>query len=113
VTVEKRAAATAHAAAWLLLVAFVALVLSVAVPAMTDAGRNVAAAALFFMLGLATFLAGTGLSLVSSASTVRTVFGAAIVLVGLVLLFGFVPSVAALAVVLLGIAIEVGSLPDE
>jgi hypothetical protein len=106
-------AATAHAAAWLLLAAFVSLVLSVAVPAMTEAGRGDIAAALFFMGGLATFFAGTGCALVSSASTFRTLFGALIVLTGLVLLYGLVPSVAALAVVLLGVATEISSLPDE
>jgi hypothetical protein len=112
-TVEKRAAATAHAAAWLLLVTFVALLLSVAVPAMTEATRGDVAAALFFMLGLAAFLAGTGGALVSSVSTGRTLFGALVVLVGLVGLYGVIPSVAALAVVLLGVAIEIGSLPDD
>jgi hypothetical protein len=111
--VKKRTAATAHAAAWLLLLAFVALVLSVAVPAMTEAMRGDVAAALFFMLGLAAYLAGTGCALVSSVSTGRTLFGALIVLVGLVLLYGLVPSVAALAVVLLGVATEIGGLPDD
>ncbi len=110
---EKRAAATAHAAAWLLLVAFVALLLSVAVPAMMEAGSGDLAAALFFMVGLAAFLAGTGLALVSSVSTLRTLFGTVIVLAGLVGLYGLVPSVAALAVVLLGIATQIGSLPDD
>ena len=112
-TVAKSAASTAHAAAWLLLVAFVALVLSVALPAMTEAGRGDVAAALFFMLGLAAFLAGTGCALVSGTSAARTLFGTVVVLVGLVGLYGVIPSVAALAFVLLGVAIEIGSLPDD
>jgi len=111
--VEKRAATTAHAAAWLLLVAFVALVLSVALPAMTESGRGEIAAGLFFMVGLAAFLAGTGCALVSGTSAVRTLFGAAIVFVGLVGLYGVIPSVAALAIVLLGVATQIGSLPDD
>jgi hypothetical protein len=112
-TVQKRTTATANTAGWLLLVAFSALVLSVVVPAMTEATRGDVAAALFFMLGLAAYLAGTGCAVVSSPHTARTLFGAVIVLVGLVGLYGLIPSVAALAVVLLGVAIEIGGLPDE
>lgn len=108
-----RGYAAANAAAWLLVVAFVALVLAAAVPAMTEAGRGDVAAALLFMAGTTAALVGTGLALTASTAVGRTVFGGLIVLVGLVLLFGIVPTVAALAVVLLGVAIEIGSLPGE
>lgn len=105
--------AAANAAAWLLVVAFVGLVLAAAVPAMTEAGRGDVAAALLFMAGTTAALVGTGLALTASTALGRTVFGALVVLAGLVLLFGIVPTVAALAVVLLGVAIEIGSLPGD
>jgi hypothetical protein len=105
--------AVANAASWALLVAFVSLVLSVAVPAMTNAAEGDVATALLFMLGLVTYLAGSGLALVGSERRGRTVLGALVILVGLILLYGVVPSLAALGVVLLGVAIEVSSLPAD
>ena len=91
---------TANIASWLLVVAFVALVLSVVVPAMGDGARADWAAALLFMCGLAATLVGTGMAVASSVSTARAVFGGLVMLVGLVLMYGIVPSIAALGVVL-------------
>jgi hypothetical protein len=82
----------------------------VVVPAMTDAGRGDVAAALFFPLGTATFLLGSALALIAGARPGRAVLGALLILAGLVMLFGLVPSVVALAVVLLGVAVVIGSL---
>ena len=112
---ETSAATTtmANAASWLLVVAFVALVLSAAVPAMSHGSGGDAATALCFMLGLTTTLLGTGLALAASVSRPRTALGGVLMIVGLVLLFGLVPSVVALVVVLLGVAVEIGSLPGE
>ncbi|HSP36295.1 MAG TPA: hypothetical protein VLR26_00900 [Frankiaceae bacterium] len=104
---------TANTGSWLLVVAFVVLVLSVAVPAMTGGTNGDVAAALLFMVGLTTTIVGTGLALVASRAKVRTMLGGLLMLVGLVLLYGLVPSLAALAVVLLGVAVEIGSLPAE
>ena len=103
----------ANLASWLLIVAFVGLVLSAVVPAMShDAGGD-AATALCFMLGLTATLVGTGLALASSVSRPRTALGGLLMIAGLVLLFGIVPSIVALGVVLLGVAVEIGSLPGE
>jgi hypothetical protein len=107
------ASATSNAAAWVLLAAFVSLVLSVAVPAIADAASRDVAAALLFMLGMAASLLGSVLAFASSAARGRTVLGVLLVLVGLVLLYGLVPSIAALGVVLLGVAVQIGSLPDD
>jgi hypothetical protein len=98
-------------AAWVLVVSFVSLVLCVAVPAMTDGSADVAAA-LLFMVGLTAALVGTGLAVVNAMARLRAVFGGLVLLTGLVLLYGIVPSIAALGVVLLGVAIEIGSLPE-
>lgn len=100
-----------NVAAWVLVVAFVGLVLSVAVPAMTGADGDLAAA-LLFMVGLAAALLGTGLAVASAASKGRAVLGGLVLVAGTVLLYGLVPSLAALGVVLLGVALQIGSLPD-
>ena len=110
---ERAGLGTANAAAWVLVVSFVSLVLSVAFPAMTDASRGDVAAALMFMLGAAAFLLGTALTLIASPHPGRAVLGGLVLLTGVVLLFGFVPSIAALGVVLLGVAVEIGSLPGD
>lgn len=94
------------------MVAFVAFVLSVAAPAMTDGSSGDLVAALTFMVGFAASLAGSGLTLASAAHRPLAVLGGAVLLVGLVGLYGLVPSIAALAIVLLGVAIEIRSLPS-
>jgi hypothetical protein len=113
VATSPRATATANIASWMLVVAFVSLVLSVAVPAMTESSNGDVAAALLFMLGLTMTFAGTGLALTASTAKARTVLGGLLMVAGLVLLYGLVPSLAALGVVLLGVAVEIGSLPGE
>jgi hypothetical protein len=110
---ESRTSGIANLAAWTLIVAFVSLVLSVAVPAMTDSTRGDVAAALLFMLGLTASLVGTGLAVSVSTRRVRTVVGGLLILVGLVLLYGLVPSLVALGAVLLGVAVEIGSIPED
>ena len=112
-TASRSGPGIAHLAAWVLVVAFVGLVLSVAVPAITGGSNADLAAALLFMVGLTASLLGTGLTFVASIARVRTALGAVLVLAGLVLLYGLVPSLAALGVVLLGVAVEVGSLPGD
>jgi hypothetical protein len=103
----------ANVASWVLIVAFLGLLLSAVVPAMSHGSGGDAATALFFMLGLTATLVGTGLALAASVSRPRTALGGLLLIVGLILLFGIVPSIAALGVVLLGVAVEIGSLPGE
>lgn len=98
-------------ASWLLVLAFVALVLSGVAPAMTSGSSGDVVAALSFMVGLAAGLAGTGLSIAGAQHRPMAVLGGLILLVGLVGLYGLIPTVAALAVVLLGVAIQISSLP--
>lgn len=107
-----RAGSRANTAAWLLVAAFVLLVLSVAVPAMSH-GDRADLAALLFMAGLAATFVGTAMALAASLSKARTVFGALVMLAGLVLMYGIVPSLAALGVILVGAALQIGSLPGE
>jgi hypothetical protein len=104
---------TANVASWLLVVAFVGLVLSVVVPAMGDGARADWAAALLFMFGLTATLIGTGMAVAASVAKPRAVFGGVVMLVGLVLMYGLVPSLAALGVVLVGAATQISSLPGE
>jgi hypothetical protein len=104
---------TANVAAWLLVVAFVGLVLSVVVPAMGDGARADWAAALLFMFGLTTTLAGSGLTVAASVAKARAVLGGLVMLAGLVLMYGLVPSIAALGVVLIGAATQISSLPGD
>lgn len=103
----------ANAASWLLVVAFVGLVLSAVVPALSHDGGPEAVTALCFMVGLTTTLVGTGLAMAASVSMPRTALGGLLMIVGLILLFGIAPSIVALGVVLLGVAVEIGSLPGE
>lgn len=105
--------ATAHLAAWLLVGAFVALVASVAAPAVSDTDDADVVTGLLFMLGLTAALVGIGLSITTSVSIGRTALGALVILAGLVLLYGLVPSLVALGVVLLGVALVIGSLPAD
>jgi hypothetical protein len=102
----------ANSAAWLLVIAFVVLVLSVAVPAMSH-GDRADLAALLFMVGLAAALVGTAMAIVASTAKGRAVLGALVLLAGVVLMYGFVPSLAALGVVLVGAALQIGSLPAD
>src|SRR3954454_21145445 len=102
---------TANVASWLLVLAFVGLVLSVVVPAMGDGARADWAAALLFMFGLSATLVGTGMAVASSVAKPRAVLGGLVMLAGLVLMYGLVPSLAALAVVLVGAATQISSLP--
>lgn len=104
---------TANMASWLLVVAFVGLVLSVVVPAIVDGARADWAAALLFMFGLTATLVGTGMALVASVAKSRAVLGALLMLVGVVLMYGLVPSLAALGVVLVGAATQISSLPGD
>jgi hypothetical protein len=104
-------AGTAHTAAWLLVLAFVALVLSVVAPAVLDEGSADLAAALLFLVGLAAALFGTGLGVPVCESGTRLIGGGLVTLTGFVLLFGFAPTLVALGVVLVGVALEIGSLP--
>ena len=103
----------ANLASWLLVAAFVAFVLSVAAPAMTDGSSGDVVAALSFMVGFAASLAGTGMTFVSSDRRGLAVLGGAVLLVGMVGLYGLIQSIAALAVVLLGVAIQISSLPSD
>lgn len=104
---------TANVASWLLVLAFVGLVLSVVVPAMGDSARTDWAAALLFMFGLAATLVGTGMAVAASVAKVRAVLGGLLMLGGLVLMYGLVPSLAALGVVLVGAATQISSLPGD
>lgn len=103
----------ANIASWLLVVAFVGLVLSVVVPAMGSGARADWAAALLFMAGLTATLVGSGMAVAASVLKRRAVLGTVVMIVGLVLMYGLVPSLAALGVVLIGAATEISSLPGE
>ncbi|MDQ1634136.1 MAG: hypothetical protein QOJ32_945 [Frankiaceae bacterium] len=103
----------ANLASWLLVIAFVAFVLSVVAPAMSNGSGGDVAAALSFMVGFAASLAGTGMSFLSAQRRSLAVLGGAVLLAGLVGLYGLVPSIVALGVVLLGVAIQISSLPSD
>jgi hypothetical protein len=98
-------------AAWLLLAAFVSLLLSVVLPAAVRGGGTALGAALLFMVGLVAAFAGSGIALATSSRRFLTALGLLLVLAGLVLLYGLVPSLAALSVVLAGVALQIASLP--
>ncbi len=98
-------------ASWLLVLAFLALVLSAVVPAVTSGSSGDLAAALSFMVGLAAALAGTGLSIAGAQTRSLAALGGLILLAGLIGLYGLVPTIAALVVVLLGVALQISSLP--
>ncbi len=63
------------------------------------------------MVGLAAGLAGTGLSIAAAQQRPLAILGGLILLAGLIGRYGLVPTIAALAIVLLGVAVQIRSLP--